>query len=315
MSLAFPEIRVGEPIRKVPLSVFPLFTTVQSAAQYVLSCDGMDQGTVKVTEISRAGSVPDLAVENQGDACVLFLEGEQLVGAKQNRILNATILVAGRSKKKIPVSCVEAGRWRYRSRDLSPCLCYAPAMLRAKVKAKVTRSVRARRGHRADQAEVWAEVARQQAALGVSSPSLAMLDTYESHRDKIAEIKESLPYPEGATGLAVALNKHVASLDLFDKPATCARVWDRLISGYAMDALEAESQAELASVADVEQLVNLVQQLAWEQVPTVGEGEEFRAERPDELYGSALVFQGTLVHLSVTVRWPQHGRSVRRGSR
>jgi hypothetical protein len=41
-------------------------------------------------------------------------DGEQLVGAKQNRILNMTVLVAAETEVTIPVSCVERGRWGYR---------------------------------------------------------------------------------------------------------------------------------------------------------------------------------------------------------
>jgi len=55
------------------------------------------------------GSVPDLLVDNRGDVRVLFLEGEELIGAKQNRILNTSVLVPAHSKIKIPVSCVEPG--------------------------------------------------------------------------------------------------------------------------------------------------------------------------------------------------------------
>ena len=69
-----------------------------------------------VQEVSEGGSVPELLVDNMGDIRVLFIEGEELVGPKQNRILNTSILVAAKSKTKIPVSCVEHGRWGYKSK-------------------------------------------------------------------------------------------------------------------------------------------------------------------------------------------------------
>jgi len=47
---------------------------------------------------------------------------------------------------------------------------------------------------------------------------------------------------EGATGLAVAIGNKVVALDLFDKPATCRKVWNRLLSGLVLDALEAQPQ-------------------------------------------------------------------------
>ncbi len=62
-----------------------------------------------------AGSVPDLRVINRAEKMVLILDGEELVGAKQNRIVNTTILVAAQSTLVIPVSCVEQGRWSYRT--------------------------------------------------------------------------------------------------------------------------------------------------------------------------------------------------------
>ena len=45
-----------------------------------------------------------------GDLPLLLPDGEQLVGAKQNRILNMTVLVAAQSEVTIPVSCVEQVR-------------------------------------------------------------------------------------------------------------------------------------------------------------------------------------------------------------
>ena len=110
MATVFPEIRVGQGIRHEALSVFPLLTDTDSSLEYLLSDEALGNDLIAVTEVSEAGSVPDLLVENKGDTRVLFLEGEELVGAKQNRMLNTTILVAARSKTRIPVSCVEQGR-------------------------------------------------------------------------------------------------------------------------------------------------------------------------------------------------------------
>jgi hypothetical protein len=70
-----------------------------------------------VTEVTGEGRVPELAFENTSTEKILLVDGDELVGAKQNRILNLTILVGVGQKILIPVSCVEQGRWSYRTRD------------------------------------------------------------------------------------------------------------------------------------------------------------------------------------------------------
>ena len=54
--------------------------------EYLLSDEGIGSGSVTVEEVSEGGSVPNLLVENKGDIRILFIEGEELVGAKQNRV-------------------------------------------------------------------------------------------------------------------------------------------------------------------------------------------------------------------------------------
>ena len=115
MSVHIPTIRVGKPLRYEALSVFPLFTEADSGVEYVLGDVAVQKGTIEVKEVSTSGSVPELLVENSGDKMVLLIEAEELTGAKQNRILNTSILIAANSSLKIPVSCVEQGRWHYKS--------------------------------------------------------------------------------------------------------------------------------------------------------------------------------------------------------
>ena len=74
----------------------------------------------RVTEVSDGGRVPELQVVNDSPRYVLIVDGEELVGAKQNRIVNLTILVPPKTSLTIPVSCVEAGRWREVSREFTP---------------------------------------------------------------------------------------------------------------------------------------------------------------------------------------------------
>jgi ARG and Rhodanese-Phosphatase-superfamily-associated Protein domain len=38
-------------------------------------------------------------------------DGQELVGAKQNRVLNVTVLIEAESEVLLPLSCVEEGRW------------------------------------------------------------------------------------------------------------------------------------------------------------------------------------------------------------
>ena len=108
-----------------------------------------------------------------------------------------------------------------------------------------------------------------------------------------------MKYVNGASGVAVAIGEKVVAVDLFDKPATCQKVWDRLLSGVVFDALEAGETDQHASVSDVEQLVSAAGDLPWEQGEAVGEGEEYRAESKRGDHASALAFEETVVHGSV----------------
>jgi len=298
--LTLPNIRVADPISHESISIFPLEAETVSKIHYVLSDEALGTGTVTVEEVGEAGSVPELDVDNHTDNLVLFLEGEELRGAKQNRVLNTSVLVAAKSKIKIPVSCVEQGRWRYTSRLFASSGSHSSSKLRHILKKTVLNSAKEGRGHHSDQGEVWEEVSRQMASLGSHSATGAMADTYETHKDQLAEYRERLKYVEGAIGLAVAVGNKVVSVDLFDKPSTCRKVWDRLLTGVIMDALEAGPAEERVEKTDTEKLLMTLRDSSWEQTKAVGAGDEYRFGA-DAKHASALVYEGAVVHGSLVV--------------
>ena len=99
--------------------------------------------------------------------------------------------------------------------------------------------------------------------------------------------------------MAVAIGGRVQSVDLFDKPATCKKVWDRLLSGVVFDSLEAGPIDQDASIVDVERVLSTAGVLSWEQSKAVGEGDEYRGQSQQGDHASALVFEGSVVHGSV----------------
>jgi hypothetical protein len=91
---ALDQLELGSPITAANLTMYPLLLPKESAPGYLTLDEALAAGLASVTEVSESGSVPELLVKNGAAKPVLILDGEELVGAKQNRIVNLTILVA-----------------------------------------------------------------------------------------------------------------------------------------------------------------------------------------------------------------------------
>lgn len=295
--VAVPNVRVGAPVAHGKLAVFPLFLDAPTAPAYRLSEEALADGSAVVEEVTEGGSVPRLAVDNKADSLVLFVEGQELRGAKQNRVLNASVLIAAHTKTVIPVSCVEQGRWRYVSKSFTSSDYHSSSKLRAVLKKSVYDSCAAGTGHTSDQGAVWTEVSRQMSSLGSTSGTMAMADTVSSHRPSIDRHVAEVAYAEGAAGLAVAVGGKIVSVDLFDAPETCRKVWPRVISGMVLDALE-EKDTATVSEEEVRTAVEELRAADWKAVPAAGTGEEHRAESA-RWHGSVLTLNGSLIHGSL----------------
>src|SRR6266404_9838332 len=121
------------------ISILPLLTPKDGSVQYQTLGDALATWDVAVTETSPSGAVPELFVTNKGNQPVILLDGEELAGAKQNRVVNTTILLKENSETRIPVSCTEQGRWSYNSKSFQE----SGNIMAYKSRSKKTLSVRA----------------------------------------------------------------------------------------------------------------------------------------------------------------------------
>jgi ARG/rhodanese/phosphatase superfamily protein len=296
-------LETGEARGHLNLTLVPLLGTSRGGVEYLLAAEAIEAGVLRVTEVDDDGSVPELLAVNTGETLILLLDGEELVGAKQNRILNTSVLLRPESKTKIPVSCVEQGRWRHVSREFGSG-SVSPSGLRARKSRDVRANLRRTGRADSDQGAVWEEVDSCLMAMDVAAPTAAMRDAVEQRKDSLDAFVDALPYVEGTRGVVAAVNGRLAAADVLDEPPTMERVWPRLVAGYALDALaRGKANGATFSASAGHKLFERVGRLACDVCPSAGTGKDWRFESED-VVGQALVARRVCVHLSV---FPNHG--------
>jgi hypothetical protein len=299
-----PRVRVGRAISRKNLTIFPIFAEEPVVrADYLPIGIAIRTGVGKVTEISEAGSVPKLAIENLGVIPVLIIDGEELLGARQNRIANLTILAPGKKTIPIPVSCVERGRWGYQSGSTSQSREFAESpdvmfhQARAQKMKDVTQSMAMFDTRVSDQGAVWNAIGAISSKLGFTSPTHAIRDVYENQKNHIDDYLKGIEPAKGQIGAIFAINGCAAGLEIFDSPDTLATYLPKITRSYALDALANQTAVAGADEGEATQLLDSILELETQSFPAVGLGEDLRIESP-EITGGALSYDGRVVHLA-----------------
>ena len=280
------------------MGLAPLFTDVSGGADYVLLKEALENDMLIITEVDQSGSIPELKVVNTSPLSVLLLDGEELMGAKQNRVLNTSILLKGRSETVIPVSCTEQGRWRYTTDAFSHSDTMMSQKSRASKTQTVTVSLRAKRGYTSNQRRVWADIDKMLGKADVTSPTQAMQAVYAAKEKELREYLQAFPLVRHQRGSLVFINGKPAGLDLISREPAYEKLHARLVKSYAMDALlHKAEQFTAASIDKAKAFTREIEACHESRFESVGEGFDYRFEGP-RVIGSALVVQNTVIHLA-----------------
>jgi hypothetical protein len=243
--LEFGELKVFNNI-----GVIPLYTSIDGGPNYLTLKEALEKRVLTITEVSQGGSVPELKVMNKAEIPALLLDGEELAGAKQNRVLNTTILLKQNSETIIPVSCTEHGRWAYASREfaLSGNMMYRKARVR-KV-ASVSRSLKDCLAYESNQGEVWEDIACFSMKADVSSLTGAMMDVFESKTNDLNGYLDTFQYVPDQKGIFVMMNGRAAGFDVLSKSHAYEVLHQKIVKSYAIDALL--RQAKITEIPSVD---------------------------------------------------------------
>ena len=290
-------LAIGQPTHFQNLTIFSLRGGQPGPRDYLTLREAIETGQAQLSEVSDRGSVPELRFENSARQPVLILDGEELVGAKQNRIANVTILAPGEATITLPVSCVEAGRWSDHGERFTPSNRAYFSEGRRRKTAAVSDSLREFGDRDADQSEVWDELALKLDALEVDSTTGAMADMFEQHEARISDYVAAFEAEAGQVGAVFAIGDRIEGLELFDNAETFAEMLPKLVRSYAIDALSRAGLTDRkAKTFLAHAFVLTLARARMEHYPAVGLGTEVRLTAHG-VVAAGLVESERVVHL------------------
>ena len=294
-------LKIGAEKNHGGMSVRPIIQIGSPILEYEMLSEATSNEWLRVTEISDEGSVPELKLVNESDKDILILDGEELHGAKQNRVLNTSILVGAKARIVVPVSCTEQGRWNRVSETFGDSEKMLFGKARRRKMESVHRSLERGSGHRSDQHAVWDEIGDIQMKLCAHSNTGAMKDVFDQKKVETDEYLDIFDLQEGQCGIVVALGGKIMGFEYVSRPDCYSRVHRRLIESYALDAIADQDNEFSISTRAVEEFMEAIWHSRLECFPSVSKGEDLRLES-DSFLGASLIHQNEIVHMTVFMK-------------
>jgi hypothetical protein len=319
------EISIGPEQQYKNMAVFALLANQGADIEFITLDEALAQRTLVITEISESGRVPELKVVNNSRQKILLLDGEELVGAKQNRVLNVTILLAPNSETLIPVSCIEQGRWSYASKEFSSANRTMSADLRKKKTQSVHNRVRETGSFASDQGEIWEEINLKFERSHVPpSPTMALSDLFEAKRETSEDYLKNFSPLDNQIGLAVFIDCNIAGVEFLGRHDTFQLLYRKIIASYVMDALENDGETSTAQTSLTPNPNSITDFLAKaggamvDKRKSVSLGWDIRLES-ESIVGAGLEFEQQILQLSlfkkeIGQRTGNNERTLRRAS-
>lgn len=280
------------------IAVLPLMTSLDGSPEYLILKQALDQHVLVIGEVSQEGRVPELKVINKADTPVLLLDGEELAGAKQNRVLNTTILLKENSETIIPVSCTEQRRWSYESQEFAESGTVMIPKIRKMKSQTVSDSLHESREFRSDQGTVWTSIDELSEQTGIRSQTAAMKDVYEAKEKELDEYLNTFLCLPGQKGLLTFIDGEVVGFDFLSLDTAYEQLHPKLVKSYAMEALlQKTPKAEKPGKEKSEEFLKEATRCKEKKYKSVGKGDDHRFEGK-QMVGSALKFQKKVIHMA-----------------
>lgn len=216
-------------------TIIPLKSFIKSRLEYISLEEALASKKLTLIGVDNHGCVNAIIAINNSRDYILLVEGDVLVGSKQNRSLNTTILLEPSCKSKIPVSCIESGRWRFTSRFFSAGSSTIPHHLREMMHKYVKESLRRRRSYDANQSKMWSSIDNEIARLNLHSETNDM-DFLIKEKIKEQPISfDEINLNRSIQGIVFFINSSLRYFEYFSRSEFYQKFYPRLIRELILD--------------------------------------------------------------------------------
>ena len=290
------QVRFGEPIAHGNLVVVPLFSPASGPEVLMLS-EALRRGAADVREVGEHGKVNALRVTNRSIAHLMLFGGEEVVGGKQNRIVNTTVVVGPGETIEVPVSCVEKGRWRWNDRGFRAARRAVPPSMRGANAESLTTTLELSGVWDVGQKRVWSDVEGLTSRRRATSDTQAFAAVAERDGGQVEEYVSRIRPVPGQTGMAAYVNGRFVALDVLGRETAYAEVHDTLLRSCALEAIDRCEEPQAPSRVLPTVVIEDLMQTRVIEYRSPGHGTDARLTHP-RVRGSALIAAEGVVHLS-----------------
>ena len=255
---------------------------------------GYEMGLVEIKELENS-TVNTVSCKNDSVAPLILIDGDEITGAMQNRIINDTLLIPAKSTINIPVSCTEHGRWHTKgegaeSRTFKPSLYSANHSTRS-------RKSRASYEERDYQGEVWDSISEFESRSNFKSMTSALNDSYENLKDKQNDYLSKFHIEDGQNGVIFIVNGEVKGLELFYNHSIYKEYHEKLCRSYIIEAIVEKKSVDNIDRLKLMKVLENISQSEFKSKKSIGLGDNLKFSN-DFGSGSGLVWEDELIHMT-----------------
>lgn len=240
-------------------------------------------GLVKIEECDNS-NIEQVKLKNNSISPLILLDGEEIAGSLQNRIVAQTMIIPPKSEMEIPVNCSEKGRNEYKSE-----FQYSDYIANSN-----TRRKKAYHKNNPLQEVVWNSIDDLETDKNTFSKTKALRDSYEKNKYDIDSYLKHFKMENNQIGV-ICIVENKVGIEIFNNHSLYEKYDEMLLRSYIIDS----SSSEKINISDkeLENILASINEDSFIKKEVVGLGKYYKISNS---YGNGhiLIYKNNMVHAS-----------------